>query len=93
MFDTASSRTLEDETGISLYGLKFAIINVLSLNLEALRLNLICKLTEVVSVVLLVLISTNEIDGTFFSVLRNETLNEDIFEDALRWDGYYRDIT
>jgi hypothetical protein len=84
MFDTASSRALEDYTGISFYGFKLATIDVLSLYLEALRLQFVRKLLEVVGMILLVLISANKIDGCFFTVLRNAALNEDILEDALR---------
>lgn len=36
VLDTASSRALEHYLGLSLYGFEFAIINVLSLDLEAL---------------------------------------------------------
>lgn len=84
VLDTASSRTLEDYPSLSLYGFEFAIIDVFPLNLETFRLQFISELTEVVSMILLVLISANKIDGTFLSVLRNAALNEDILEDALR---------
>lgn len=93
VLDTASSRTFEHYPGLSFYSFKFAIINVFSLYLEALRLYFIGKLTEIVSMILLALISAYKIDGTFFSVLRNTTLNEDILEYALRRDGHYGDIS
>jgi hypothetical protein len=84
VLDAATSRTLEDDAGLPLYCLEFAIVDILPFYLKAFRFEFVCELLEVVSVILHILIPTNEVNGFLLVVFRYATLDKDVLEDAFR---------